>query len=131
MVRPAAAVVVSGSGDGELLLALVEDQDRLGTAVGGVPQTSREELRPSQPTLVEHLPANDGEGRDAERVITTAAALVDVRGDVDTVVAAASDGEGHGIFRSMHSIPSGPTATPSSPATTRPRGSHLGSIRDQ
>jgi hypothetical protein len=48
------------------------------------------------------------EERDTERVVANAAALVDVRGDVDTVVAAATYVEDHGFtpFDALHLVES-------------------------
>ncbi len=79
------------------------------------PQNLREELRTSQSTLVEHLPVSGCEDRDADRVITTAAALVDVRG-----VAAASDVGDHGItpFDALHLVESDGGPSVSSDATS-------------
>ena len=59
------------------------------------------------------------EDRDTERVITNAAALLEVRGDVDTVVAAASYVEDHGFtpFDALHLVESNGDTIVSSDAT--------------
>jgi len=67
-------------------------------------QTHRDKLWTSQFTLIELLLVAYREDKDTERVITNAANLVEVRGDVDTVVAAATYVEDHGF-------------TPSTPCT--------------
>jgi len=66
----------------------------------------RGELRTSQFTLIELPPVAYRENRDTERVVTNAADLVDVRGDVDTVVAAATYVEDHGFtpFDALHLV---------------------------
>lgn len=66
----------------------------------------RDELWTSQFTLVELLLVAYREDRDVERVVTNAAALVTVRGDVDAVVAAASYVADHGLtpFDALHLV---------------------------
>ena len=68
----------------------------------------RDELWTSQLTLVELLLVAYREDRDTERVVTNAARLVEVRGDVDTVVAAATYVEDHGFtpFDALHLVAS-------------------------
>jgi hypothetical protein len=92
----------------DFLLALIKDEDWLGEAAEVVYQDHHEELWTSQFTLIELLLVSYRENRDAERVITNAAALVEVRGDVDTVVAAASYVEDHGFtpFDALHLVES-------------------------
>ncbi len=62
----------------------------------------------AQFTLIELLLVAYREDRDAERVVTNAASLVDVRGDVETVVAAASYVEDRGFtpFDALHLVES-------------------------
>jgi len=90
----------------DFLLALVKDEDRLGDAAEAVYRDHRGELRTSQFTLIELLLIAYRENRDTERVVTNAADLVDVRGDVDTVVAAATYVEDHGFtpFDALHLV---------------------------
>ena len=68
----------------------------------------RDELWTSQFTLIELLLVAYREDRDTERVVTNAANLVEVRGDVDTVVAAATYIEDHGFtpFDALHLVKS-------------------------
>ncbi|MEF8875494.1 MAG: PIN domain-containing protein [Haloarculaceae archaeon] len=92
----------------DFLLALVKDEDWLGDAAEGVYHDHRDDLWTSQFTLIELLLVAYREDRDTERVVTNAASLVDVRGDVDTVVAAATYVEDHGFtpFDALHLVES-------------------------
>ena len=93
----------------DFLLALIKDEDWLGEAAETVYRTHREELWTSQFTLIELLVVAYRENRDTERVIANAASLVDVRGDVETVLAAATYVEDHGFtpFDALHLVESG------------------------
>lgn len=68
----------------------------------------RGELWTSQLTLIELLLVAYRENRDTERVVTNAAKLVEVRGDADTVVAAATYVSDHGFtpFDALHLVES-------------------------
>lgn len=92
----------------DFLLALIKDEDWLGEAAEAVYQEHREDLWTSQFTLIELLLVAYREGRDTERVVTNAANLVEVRGDVDTVVAASTYVEDHGFtpFDALHLVES-------------------------
>ena len=92
----------------DFLLALIKDEDWLGDAAEEVYHDHRDELWTSQFTLVELLMVAYREARDTERVITNAAALLEVRGDVDTVVTAATYVEDHGFtpFDALHLVES-------------------------
>ncbi len=92
----------------DFLLALIKDEDWLGEAAEAMYRDHRDELWTSQFTLIELLLVAYRENRDAERVVTNAASLVDVRGDVDTVVAAATYVEDHGFtpFDALHLVES-------------------------
>ena len=92
----------------DFLLALVKDEDWLGDAAETVYRDHRDELWTSQFTLIELLLVAYREDRDTERVVTNAANLVEVRGDVDTVVAAATYIEDHGFtpFDALHLVES-------------------------
>ena len=92
----------------DFLLALIKDEDWLGEAAETVYRTHRDELWTSQFTLIELLLVAYREDRDTERVVTNAADLVEVRGDVDTVVAAATYVEDHGFtpFDALHLVQS-------------------------
>ncbi|AUV82635.1 hypothetical protein C2R22_14125 [Salinigranum rubrum] len=92
----------------DFLLALIKDEDWLGDAAEAVYRAHRNELWTSQFTLIELLLVAYREDRDTERVVTNAAKLVEVRGDVDTVVAAATYVEDHGLtpFDALHLVES-------------------------
>jgi len=92
----------------DFLLALIKAEDWLGDAAETVYRDNRTELWTSQFTLIELLLVAYRENRDTERVVTNAASLVEVRGDVDTVVAAATYVEDHGFtpFDALHLVES-------------------------
>ena len=92
----------------DLLLALVKDDDWLGEAAETVYREHEEDLWTSRFTLVELLLVAYREGLDAERVVTNAANLLEVRGDADSVVAAATYVEDHGFtpFDALHLVES-------------------------
>jgi hypothetical protein len=92
----------------DFLLALIKNEDWLGAAAERVYQECREDLWTSQFTLIELLLVAYREDRDTERVVTNAANLVEVRGDVDTVVAASTYIEDHGFtpFDALHLVES-------------------------
>lgn len=93
----------------DFLLALVKQEDWLGETAEAVYREHGDELWTSQLTLVELLLVAYREGLDAERVVTNAANLLEVRGDVDAVVAAATYVEEHGFtpFDALHLVESG------------------------
>jgi len=103
----------------DFLLALIKDEDWLGDDAEAVYRDHQDELWTSQFTLIELLMVAYREQRDTERVITNAAALVEVRGDVDTVVAAATYVEDHGFtpFDALHLVESDGDTIVSSDAT--------------
>src|SRR6056297_3533456 len=92
----------------DFLLALIKDDDWLGEAAETVYRNHRNKLWTSQFTLIELLLVAYREERDTERVVTNAASLVEVRGDVETVVAAATYVEDHGFtpFDALHLVES-------------------------
>lgn len=92
----------------DFLLALIKNDDWLGDAAEAVYQAHQDDLWISQFTLIELLMVAYREARDTERVVTNAAALLDVRGDVDTVVAAATYVDDHGFtpFDALHLVES-------------------------
>ena len=92
----------------DFLLALIKDEDWLGAAAETVYREHQDALWTSQFTLIELLLVAYREDRDTERVVTNAASLVEVRGDVETVVAAASYVEDHGFtpFDALHLVES-------------------------
>jgi hypothetical protein len=72
------------------MLALVKADDWLGDSAEAVYEEHRDELWTSQFTLIELLLIAYREDRNTERVIANAVERLEVRGDVDTVLAAAS-----------------------------------------
>jgi hypothetical protein len=92
----------------DFLLALIKDEDWLGEAAEVVYREHQDDLWTSQFTLIELLLVAYREDRDTERVVTNAASLVDIRGDVDTVVAASTYVEDHGFtpFDALHLVES-------------------------
>lgn len=92
----------------DFLLALIKDEDWLGNAAETVYRDNCDELWTSQFTLIELLLVAHREDRDTERVVTNAANLLEVRGDVDTVVAAATYVEDYGFppFDALHLVES-------------------------
>ncbi|WP_458188217.1 type II toxin-antitoxin system VapC family toxin [Haladaptatus sp. NG-WS-4] len=92
----------------DFLLALIKDEDWLGDAAEAVYRDHQDELWTSQFMLIELLLVAYREDRDTERVVTNAANLVEVDGDVDTVVAAATYVEDHGFtpFDALHLVES-------------------------
>lgn len=92
----------------DFLLALIKDEDWLGDAAETVYREHRDELWTSQFALIELLLVAYREERDTERVVTNAASLVEIRGDVDTVVAAATHVEDRGFtpFDALHLVES-------------------------
>jgi len=92
----------------DFLLALIKDEDWLGERAESVYREHEADLWTSQLALIELLLVAYRENRDAERVVTNAANLVDVRGDVDAVVAAATYVEDHGLtpFDALHLVQS-------------------------
>ena len=92
----------------DFLLALIKDDDSLGDAAESVYREHRDELWTSQFTLIELLLVAYREERDTERVVSNAANLVEVRGDTETVVTAATYVEDHGFtpFDALHLVES-------------------------
>lgn len=92
----------------DFVLALVKEDDWLGEAAERLFHNYRDDLWTSRFTLVELLLVSYREGLDAERVVAHAASLVDVRGDVDSVMAAATYVEDHGFtpFDALHLVES-------------------------
>ena len=90
----------------DFLLALIKDEDWLGSAAEAVYRDHRDELWTSQFALIELLMIAYRENRDTERVVANATELVEVRGDAETVVAAATYVEDHG-FTPFDALPLG------------------------
>jgi hypothetical protein len=92
----------------DFLLALIKDEDWLGEAAETVYRNHQDDLWTSRFTLVELMLVAYREDRDVEAVVANATNLVDVRGDVNTVVAAATYVEDHGFtpFDAIHLVES-------------------------
>ena len=92
----------------DFLLALIKDEDWLGETAERVYREHEATLWTSQFTLIELLLVAYREERDTERVIANAAALVEVRGDVEPILAAAGYVEDHGFtpFDALHLVES-------------------------
>ncbi|QLD90734.1 hypothetical protein HWV07_17460 [Natronomonas salina] len=92
----------------DFLLALVKDDDWLGDAAEAVYREHADDLWTSRFTLVELLMVAYREDLDAERMVVNAASLLDVRGDADSVVAAATYVADHGFtpFDALHLVES-------------------------
>ncbi|MFC6875069.1 PIN domain-containing protein [Halobellus marinus] len=92
----------------DFLLALIKDEDWLGTAAETLYSEHDQDLWTSQFTLIELLLVAYREELDTERVVTNAANLVEVRGDEKTVVAASTYVEDHGFtpFDALHLVES-------------------------
>jgi hypothetical protein len=92
----------------DFLLALIKDEDWLGEAAEHVYDKHGDELWTSQYTLVELMLVGYREDRDVERTVANAADLIEIRGDVDTVVAAASYVEEYDLtpFDALHLVES-------------------------
>ena len=103
----------------DFLLAVIKDEDWLGDAAETVYRDRRDELWTSQFTLIELLMVAYREERDSERVVSNAATLVEIRGDVETVVTAATYVEDHGFtpFDALHLVESNGDAIVSSDDT--------------
>jgi len=111
----------------DFLLALIKEEDWLGSAAETVYRDHHEELWTSQFTLIELLMVAYREGLDTERVVANAAGLVEVRGDVDTVVTAATYVEDHGFtpFDALHLVESNGDTVVSSDGAYEDVTSHL------
>lgn len=93
----------------DFLLALIKDEDWLGERAEKIYRDHQPELWTSQFTLIELMLVAYREDRDVERVVTNAANLIDVHGNVGTVVAAASYVADHDFtpFDALHLVESG------------------------
>ena len=74
----------------DFLLALIKDDDWLGESAERIYGEHHDELWTSHYALLELMLVAYRENRNVERVVADASELLDVRGDVDLVLAAAS-----------------------------------------
>jgi hypothetical protein len=102
----------------DFILALIKDEDWIGTPAETVYETHQDALWTCQFTLIELLLVAYREDRDTERVVTNAANLVEVRGDVETMLAAASYIEDHGFTPFARCISLSQTRIRLSPVTS-------------
>lgn len=93
----------------DFLLALIKDDDWLGDAAETIYRERRDDLWTSPHSLVELMLVAYREDRDVERVVANANRLLEVRGETDRVLAAASHVEEHDLtpFDALHLVHSG------------------------
>ncbi|WP_435063509.1 type II toxin-antitoxin system VapC family toxin [Halobaculum sp. EA56] len=90
----------------DFVLALIKEDDWLSAAAEEYYREHGDELWTSTHTLVELMLVAYREDRNVERVVANATALVEVRGDTDSVLAAANAVEEDGLtpFDALHLI---------------------------
>lgn len=90
----------------DFLLALIKPDDWLGERAAELYEEHAEECWTSEFTLLELMLVAYREGRDVERTVANAKQLVDVRGDADSILAAASHVEENGFtpFDALHLV---------------------------
>ena len=90
----------------DFLLALVKDDDWLGESAERIYREHHDELWTSHYALLELMLVAYREDRNVERVVADASELLDVRGDVDLVLAAASYVSERGMtqFDAIHAV---------------------------
>ncbi|MEF8831813.1 MAG: PIN domain-containing protein [Halobacteriales archaeon] len=100
----------------DFLLALVKDDDWLGERAETLYEEHEDDLWTSPHTLVELLLVAYREGLNAERVVANAKALIEVDGDAEPILAAASHVEDNGLtpFDALHLVHAGDDAILSS-----------------
>lgn len=93
----------------DFLLALIKDDDWLREAAERVYETRQDELWTGRATLIELMLVAYREGWNVLRTVTAARSLVDVRGDTEDVLAAASYVEDDGFtpLDALHLVGSG------------------------
>lgn len=93
----------------DFLLALIKDDDWLQAAAEQVYESRRDELWTERATLIELMLVSYREGWDVLRTVTAARSLVDIRGDTEDVLAAASyvEDEGFTPLDALHLVASG------------------------
>lgn len=110
---------MSGTGlyvETDFILALIKDDDWLQTRAEAIYEERGDELWTTRDTLIELLMVAYREGWNVERVVADSNALLEVRGDTDSVLAAASHVQEHGFtpFDALHLVNSGRAAIVSS-----------------
>lgn len=103
----------------DFLLALIKDDDWIGDCAESIYERRRDDLWTSPHTLIELMLVAYRNDRDVERTVANASALVEVRGDADPVLAAASyvTDEGMTPFDALHLVHAGGDPIASSDST--------------
>jgi len=93
----------------DFLLALIKDDDWLGEAAESVYREHRDELWTSPHALTELMLVAYREDRNVERVVANAAQLLEIRGDTDPVLVAATHVSADGMtpFDALHLVHAG------------------------
>lgn len=106
----------------DFLLALIKDNDWLGERAESIYERRCDDLWTSPHTLVELMLVAYRNDRNVERIVANASALVEVRGDTDPVLAAASyvTDEGMTPFDALHLVHAGGDPIASSDSTYDP-----------
>lgn len=102
--------------EADFLLALIKDDDWLQNAAEQVYESRKEELWTDRATLIELMMVAYREQWDVLRTVTAARSLVDVRGNTEDVLAAASyvEDEGFTPLDALHLVASADDAIVSS-----------------
>ena len=90
----------------DFLLALIKDDDWLGESAEQIYREHHDDLWTSHYALLELMLVAYREDRNVERIVADASELLDVRGDVDLVLAAASYVSERGMtpFDAVHAV---------------------------
>ncbi|MFP8954354.1 hypothetical protein ACLI4Z_15505 [Natrialbaceae archaeon A-arb3/5] len=93
----------------DFLLALIKDDDWLQAAAERVYRNRQDELWTERATLIELMLVSYREGWDVLRTVTAARSLVEVRGDTEDILVAASYVEDDGFtpLDALHLVASG------------------------
>lgn len=90
----------------DFILALIKDDDRLQDRAETVFEARGDDLWTARDTLIELMMVAYREGWNVERVVADTNALLEVRGDTDSVLAAASHVQEHEFtpFDALHLV---------------------------
>jgi hypothetical protein len=93
----------------DFVLALIKDDDWLQAAAERVYENRQDELWTERATLIELMLVSYREGWNVLRTVTAARSLVDIRGDTEDILAAASyvEDEGFTPLDALHLVASG------------------------
>lgn len=94
--------------EADFLLALIKDDDWLSEPAERVYEEHADELWTSDLTLIELMLVAYREDRNVERIVTNASALLEVRGNEERILAAASYVSDRGLtpFDALHAVAS-------------------------